>query len=48
MSDMDNSCISCGEVVFGNLHVLQSDGCDLIFASLSLPLFININIFTCI
>ena len=31
VSDMDDSCISCGEVVFGKLHVLQCDGRDIIF-----------------
>ena len=47
---MDDSCISCGKVVFGKLHVLKCDGRDIIFAALSLSLFffININIFTCI
>ena len=31
VSDMDDSCISCGEVVFGKLHVLQCDGRAIIF-----------------
>ena len=28
---MADSRISCGEVIFGKLHVLQSDGRDIIF-----------------
>ena len=27
VSDMDISCISCGEVVSGKRHALQCDGC---------------------
>ena len=31
MSDMDESCISCGEAGFGQLHVLQCDARDIFY-----------------